>query len=66
MYSGSTLTNISGNILGFHQKMDRSSRTSLRKLDPKNSIKFPSKKLILHFEGKNGPDGIKSNSLIPI
>ena len=62
MYSGSTLTNISGNILGFHQKMDRSSRISLCKLDPKHSSSFPSKKLILHFEGKNGPDGIKSKS----
>lgn len=62
MYSGSTLTNISGNIMGFHQKMDRSSRSALNKLDPEGSKKFPSKKLILHFEGKNGPDGIKSKS----
>lgn len=62
MYSGSTLTNVSGSILGFHQKVDRSSRRMIKRLNPKGSSYFPNIKLILHFEGKNGPDGIKSKS----
>ncbi len=61
MYSGSTLTNISGNVLGAHQKLNRSARKSLRPLLT-NDHYFPSTKLLLHFEGKNGPDGIKSKS----
>ena len=59
MYSGSTLTNASGNILGTHQKIDKSSRFVLKSMLANND-KFPSKKLILHFEGKNGPDSAKS------
>lgn len=59
MYSGSTLTNASGNILGAHQRIDRMSRRALRELLACNE-KFPSKKLLLHFEGKNGPDSAKA------
>lgn len=59
MYSGSTLTNVSGNIVGAHQKIDRSARKVLSSLLIDNSL-FPSKKLILHFEGKNGPDSAKA------
>jgi hypothetical protein len=60
MYSGTTIHNFSGNIAGAHQKIDRA---SLRLLDRTvNTKQFPSKKLILYFEGKNGPDGIKSKS----
>ena len=59
MYSGSTLTNVSGNIVGAHQKIDRSARKVLSGLLIDNSL-FPSKKLILHFEGKNGPDSAKA------
>lgn len=60
MWSGTTLTNFSGNILGVHQKVDRvAHRVVTSRLD--NGF-FPSKKEILHFEGKNGPDGIKSKS----
>jgi hypothetical protein len=61
MYSGSTLTNISGNVLGAHQKLNRSARKSLSPLLTEETH-FPSIKLLLHFEGKNGPDGIKSKS----
>lgn len=61
MYSGSTLTNVSGNLLGAHQKIDKISRSSLREL-LLDDTKFPSRRLILHFEGKNGPDGIKRKS----
>jgi len=61
MYSGSTLTNRSGNILGAHQKINRMARKALGEmlLDDK---KFPAKRLLLHFEGKNGPDGMKKKS----
>lgn len=60
MYSGTTFSNHSGNIAGAHQKIDRS---ALRVLERSVNIKhFPTKKLILYFEGKNGPDGIKSKS----
>ena len=61
MYSGTTLTKSSGRILGAHQKIDRVARKHLTKLvtDPKL---FPSSKMILQFEGKNGPDAIKRKS----
>lgn len=60
MYSGSTLTNFSGLILGAHQKIDRISRKHLDKLVP--GCTFPRTRTILHFEGNNGPDGIKRKS----
>ena len=59
MYSGSTLTNISGNVLGAHQKINRSARKSLDGLLTRRET-FPSIKLLLHFEGKNGPDSAKA------
>ena len=59
MYSGSTLTNISGNLVGAHQKIDRSARKALRDLLA-HDTRFPSRKLLLHFEGKNGPDSAKA------
>lgn len=60
MYSGSTLTNFSGLILGAHQKIDRISRGHLERLAPASF--FPRTKSILHFEGNNGPDAIKRKS----
>lgn len=59
MYSGSTLTNLSGNVLGAHQKVDRSARKALKSL-LKDDSAFPDKRLLLHFEGKNGPDSAKA------
>lgn len=59
MYSGSTLTNVSGNFMGAHQKIDRVSRRALGDLLSSNR-RFPSRKLLLHFEGKNGPDSAKA------
>jgi hypothetical protein len=60
MYSGTTLSNYSGNLVGTHQKINRLSR---RKLGDLTSLKhFPNNRLLLHFEGRNGPDGIKSKS----
>lgn len=61
MYSGTTLRNKSGRVIGTHQKIDRVARRHLRHVLPKGTW-FPTAKDILHFEGKNGPDGIKSKS----
>ena len=60
MYSGTTFRNKSGRLIGAHQKIDRVARRVLESLAPGSD--FPSIKEILHFEGKNGPDGIKSKS----
>lgn len=61
MYSGTTLTAASGRILGAHQKIDRVARNHLTKLITDDAL-FPTSRKILHFEGKNGPDGIKRKS----
>lgn len=61
MYSGTTFTNFSGSIVGAHQKIDRVAYAHLKKITyPAKG--FPSLRQILHFEGKNGPDGIKRKS----
>jgi hypothetical protein len=60
MYSGTTFSSISGNLIGVHQKINRSARRSLEELT--GLKRFPSIRQINHFEGKNGPDGIKSKS----
>lgn len=60
MYAGTTLHNKSGNLVGAHQKFDRVARKQLESLRPKSG--FPTSKLILHFEGNNGPDGVKRKS----
>ncbi len=60
MYSGTTFRDSSGNLLGAHQKIDRVARIALEKALPDTN--FPKTKDILHFEGKNGPDGIKRKS----
>jgi hypothetical protein len=61
MYSGTTFRRHSGWMLGVHQRIDRVARRHLQKLIPVTA-QFPSSKLILHFEGNNGPDGIKRKS----
>lgn len=61
MYSGTTLTPISGRIIGAHQKFDRVARHQLSKLLPDNKL-FPTSRKILHFEGRKGPDAIKRKS----
>lgn len=60
MYSGSTMTRMSGRILGAHQKIDRVARRHLKHLAPR--CYFPSVSGILHFEGVKGPDAIKRKS----
>ena len=57
MYSGTTLNQKSGNYFGVHQRIDRLARKHF-KPQLKNYF-FPHIEHILHFEGKNGPDGIK-------
>lgn len=47
--------------MGVHQKIDRVARKHLGSLLSTDDY-FPNIKEILHFEGKNGPDGIKSKS----
>lgn len=47
--------------MGVHQKIDRVARRTLSKKLPSKTI-FPHEKKILHFEGLNGPDGIKRKS----
>lgn len=61
MYSGTTLSKRSGNVIGVHQRIDRIARRQLRQLGVDDSV-FPSIKAILHFEGNNGPDGVKRKS----
>jgi hypothetical protein len=46
--------------MGAHQKLDRVARRALEHLLPDTN--FPKIRDILQFEGKNGPDGIKSKS----
>lgn len=60
MYSGTTLHGLSGNLVGAHQKFDRVARGYISRLRPHTA--FPDIKHILHFEGNNGPDGIKRKS----
>lgn len=61
MYSGTTLNKKSGNLMGVHQKIDRVARRHIASLLPA-WCEFPTIKQILHFEGDNGPDGIKRKS----
>jgi hypothetical protein len=51
---------LSGAITGAHQRIDRYAYKHVKKYDTDD--KFPKIKEILHFEGKNGPDGIKAKS----
>ncbi len=51
----------SGELIGTHRKIDKTSRRMLSKyLD--NARIFPSAEQILQFEGINGPDGLKRKS----
>lgn len=47
--------------MGVHQKIDRVARRHIQKHLP-DGVSFPSAHDILHFEGLNGPDGIKRKS----
>lgn len=57
MYSGTTFNQTSGNLLGVHQKINKLAyKAFVKQSDTKG---FPALSKILHFEGKNGPDGLK-------
>lgn len=60
MWSGTTIHGRSGNFVGAHQKFDRVARKFVS--DLRADAFFPNIKDILHFEGNNGPDGIKRKS----
>jgi hypothetical protein len=60
MWSGTTIHGLSGNFVGAHQKFDRVARKYVSEL--RTDAFFPNIKDILHFEGNNGPDGIKRKS----
>jgi len=61
MYAGTTFHNQSGNVIGAHQRIDRVAKKHLIHHIGRGTF-FPSIKTILHFEGRNGPDGIKTKS----
>jgi hypothetical protein len=61
MYAGTTYGKKSGRFLGVHQRIDRIARRHFVKL-LKDKETFPTSVQILHFEGNNGPDGIKHKS----
>lgn len=61
MYAGTTYGKKSGQIIGVHQRIDKIARLHLKKL-LKTDEYFPSVPEIHHFEGNNGPDGIKRKS----
>ena len=61
MYSGTTFRHHSGNVVGVHQRIDRVAKRHLIHHIGHEPF-FPSIKTILRFEGKNGPDGVKSKS----
>jgi hypothetical protein len=61
MYSGTNLKPLKyfDAWFGAHQKIDRVARRHLRLLVAHNMKQFPKYRDIMHFEGLNGPDGIK-------
>lgn len=61
MYAGTTFRVKSGRVMGVHQRVDRLACKKIKHLDIDVS-RFPNIERIIHFEGKNGPDGIKSKS----
>lgn len=61
MYSGTTFRTKSGRFMGVHQKIDRVAHRHIQTHVPRKFI-LPSVHDVLHFEGLNGPDGIKRKS----
>jgi len=61
MYAGTTYGKKSGRLIGVHQRIDKIARRHLKALLKQNEF-FPNVPQILHFEGDNGPDGIKRKS----
>ena len=61
MYSGTTFRTKSGRVMGVHQRIDRVAHRHIKHRVPR-TMHFPTTHDILHFEGLNGPDGIKRKS----
>jgi len=61
MYAGTTVTKNSGQLIGVHQRIDKVARRHFVTLLNKKAF-FPAASDILHFEGNNGPDGVKRKS----
>jgi hypothetical protein len=61
MYAGTTYGKKSGQLIGVHQRIDKLARLNLKKFLEAGET-FPNTPQILHFEGDNGPDGIKRKS----
>jgi hypothetical protein len=61
MYAGTTYGKRSGQVIGVHQRIDKIARLHLKKLLLEGEY-FPNVPEIHHFEGDNGPDGIKRKS----
>lgn len=61
MYAGTTYGKNSGQYVGVHQRIDKIARYHLKGLLAEDEF-FPADRQILHFEGNNGPDGIKRKS----
>jgi len=61
MYAGTTYGKKSGQLVGVHQRIDRVARRHLTPHLGEDEL-FPRAPQILHFEGDNGPDGIKRKS----
>jgi len=61
MYAGTTVTKNSGQLIGVHQRIDKVARRHFVPLLATATF-FPSNAAILHFEGNNGPDGVKRKS----
>jgi len=55
------MRNKSGRVMGVHQRIDRVASRHIARHVPK-SLHFPTAREIVHFEGLNGPDGIKRKS----
>ena len=61
MYSGTTFRTKSGRVMGVHQKIDRVARRLISSRVTFD-VTLPTAREILHFEGLNGPDGVKRKS----
>jgi hypothetical protein len=61
MYSGTTFRTKSGRVMGVHQRIDRVAHRHIKRL-VRHEEMFPTTLEVLHFEGLNGPDGIKRKS----
>lgn len=60
MYAGFITTKQVVNQIGIHQRLDTAAYKMIKRYLPGGT--FPDLKQLIHFEGYNGPDGLKSKS----